>query len=90
MRNKKSPWILLILVMFGSLIGGIAGEFLARFPYLYWMDFGGVNGYRDLFSISMDPAFDIRILRFGFDVALRVNAGSILGIVLAVFVFIRI
>jgi len=90
MKTKRNPWVLLILLLFGALIGGIAGEFLSSFPYFRWMSFGGANGYRDLFAASLNPAFDFRVVRFGFDLAFRVNAGSILGMILAVIIFIRI
>lgn len=90
MRNKKNPLFLFVLLLFGALIGGIAGEFLSRYPYLTWMSFGGVNGYRDLFAFSLNPAVDFRVIRFGFDFALKVNAGSIVGIILAFFAFLKI
>jgi hypothetical protein len=90
MRNKKNPMLLFVLLLFGALIGGIAGEFLSRYPYMSWMSFGGVNGYRDLFSFSLNPALDFRVIRFGFNLALKVNFGSVVGIILAFFVFLKI
>lgn len=90
MRNKRNPLFLLVLLFFGALIGGLAGEFLSRYPFLAWMSFGGTNGYKDLFAFSMNPAFDFRAIRFGFDFALKVNVGSIIGIILAFFAFLKI
>lgn len=90
MRNKRNPWILLILLLFGALVGGILGEFLSAYPYFTWMSFGGSNGYKELFAFSMNPAFDFRVIRFGFDFALKVNAGSLAGIILAIFLFLKI
>ena len=90
MRNKKNPLLLFVLLLFGALIGGLAGEFLSRYPYMSWISFGGVNGYKDLFSFSMNPALDFRVIRFGFDFALKVNVGSIAGIILAFFAFLKI
>jgi len=90
MRSKKSPWVLCILLLFGALIGGIAGEFLCRYPFFAWMSFGGVNGYRELFAFTLAPAFDFRVVRLGLDFALRINGGSILGMIFAIILFIRI
>ena len=90
MRNKRNPWVLVVFLLAGALIGGVAGEFLSRFTYFTWMSFGGVDGYRDLFAFSMNPALDLRVLKFGFDVALGVNAGSILGMILAILIFIKV
>lgn len=89
MRTKRSPWVLFLLLMAGALIGGVAGEYLSQLPYMDWMSFGGVNGYRDLFAVNLDPAFDIRILRFGVDFALKVNAGSLIGIAAGIILFFR-
>lgn len=89
-RNKRSPWVLLVLVLIGGLIGGFLGEALSYNPYFTWMSFGGVNGYKELFSFSLKPAFDFRIIRFGFDLALNVNAGSIFGMIVAIIVYMRI
>ena len=90
MRNGRNPWLLVILLLFGALIGGFAGQVLSHYPYFAFMSFGGVNGYRDLFSFSLDPAFDFGIIRFGFNVALKVNAGSVMGMILALILFLKI
>ncbi|MCR4435264.1 MAG: hypothetical protein QHH06_07990 [Clostridiales bacterium] len=89
MRSKRSPWILCLLLLSGALIGGIAGEYLSRLPYMGWMGFGGVNGYRDLFAFTLDPLIDVRVLRLGLNFALRVNAGSLIGIILGIILFIK-
>ncbi|MCX7711355.1 MAG: DUF4321 domain-containing protein [Clostridia bacterium] len=89
MKNRRNPWVLLLLLLAGALIGGIAGEALVRFPYFQWVSFGGVNGYRDLFAFSMHPALDLRVLKFGFDLSLSINAGSIVGMILGILVYLR-
>lgn len=89
MRNRRSPWIFILLLLTGALIGGFVGEFLSRYQYFTWMSFGGTGGYRNLLAFSLQPAFDFRIIRLGFDFALRINAGSILGMVISMFVFFR-
>lgn len=90
MRSRRNPWILCLLLLVGALVGGVAGEFLSQYPFFKWMSFGGANGYKDLFAFSLNPALDVRVLRFGFDFALRINAGSILGIILAIILFLRV
>ena len=90
MRNRRSPWLFVLLLLAGALVGGLMGEYLSRFAYFSWMSFGGVNGYRDLFAFSLHPALDVRVLRLGFDVALGINGGSILGMLLAIILFFRL
>jgi hypothetical protein len=90
MRNKRNPWILIILLIFGALAGGFAGEFLVQYPYMSWIGFGGVNGYRELFSFSFNPLIDFKVFKFGFDLALRINAGSIIGMISGFLVFLKL
>jgi hypothetical protein len=90
MRNKRNPWVLLLLLLAGALIGGIAGEFLSQYPYFSWMSFGGTKGYRELTAFSLDPVIDTNIIRFGMSFALRINMGSIIGMLLSIFIYIRI
>jgi hypothetical protein len=90
MRSKRNVWLLIVLLLAGALIGGFAGELLSQNPYLAWLSLGGKNGYRELFSLSFDPLFDARILRFGFDFAMSINVGSIIGMLLGIIVFLRI
>ncbi|OGO80715.1 MAG: hypothetical protein A2Y21_01695 [Clostridiales bacterium GWC2_40_7] len=89
MRNKKSPWILLLLILAGALIGGIAGGILAQYPSLAWISLGGANGYRELIAFSMNPLVDTHVIRLGFEFALRVNAGSLLGMILGIILYTR-
>lgn len=90
MKNKHNPWILVLFLMAGALIGSFAGEYLSRFPYLAWMSFGGATGYRNLFAFSMNPLLDIRVLKLGLDVSLSINAGSIIGMILGILAYIKI
>jgi len=90
MRGKRNPWILVILLLFGALVGGLVGEALSGYEYLKWMSFGGTDGYRNLFAFSLDPLIDTRVLKLGINMALRVNAGSILGMLAGLLVFSRL
>jgi len=90
MRNKRNAWVLLILLISGAVIGGLAGEALSRNEFFSWMSFGGVNGYRNLISFSLNPLIDARVLRLGFDFSLSINAGSIIGMLLGILAYTRL
>jgi F0F1-type ATP synthase assembly protein I len=90
MRNKRSPWLLVVLILSGALIGGLLSELLAGNPFFAWMSFGGANGYRELFAITFNPLVDSGVMRLGFDLALRVNAGSILGMILGILIYMKV
>ena len=88
MRNRRSIGLLLLMLLFGALAGGIIGEFLSQYNYFKWMGFGGVNGYRELFAFAFGP-MDFRVIKFSFDFVLRINLGSIIGMILSVIIFFR-
>lgn len=90
MRSKRKTWILIVLLLAGALVGGFIGEFMSKYPYFAWMSFGGTNGYRELTAISLNPFIDAGVLRLGIDFALRINAGSIIGMIISVLVFSRL
>lgn len=90
MRGRRNTWILITLLLAGALAGGLMGEFMSKYPYFEWMSFGGVNGYRELVAISLNPLIDAGVLKLGIDFALRINAGSIIGMIIGVLVFSRI
>ncbi len=89
MRRAKSPWILLLFVLCGSIAGGFLGEILTQYSFFKWMNLGGPNGYRELLSIASDPLIDAHVIRFGISFTLRVNGGSILGIILAILLYMK-
>lgn len=90
MRGKRNAWLLIILLLSGAVIGGLIGEALSKYTYFSWMSFGGVNGYRNLIAFSLDPLIDARVLRLGLNFAVNINAGSVIGMVLAIFIYARL
>ena len=90
MRNKKNPWILIIFLLSGALIGGIAGELISQYQSFSWVSLGGSSGYKELMAVSFNPLIDTHTIRFGFDFVLRINAGSLLGMILGIIIFTRV
>lgn len=89
MRNRKSPWTLIILLLSGALLGGIAGELLSQYPFFSWVSLGGTSGYRELFAFSLNPLLDTHVIRLGIDFAFRINAVSLLGMILGTFIYVK-
>ena len=86
MKNRRNVSVLVVLLMAGALIGGILGEVLSQNAYLSWLNLGG---NKDLFAFNLHPAINLRVLRFGFDIAFRISIGSILGMILGFLVYLR-
>ena len=90
MRGKRTPWTLVILLLVGAVAGGLLGEALSGYEFFKWMSFGGVNGYRNLFAFSMDPLIDARVLRFGLNLSVGINAGSLAGMLLGLLIYLKL
>ncbi len=82
MRRHRNVWVLLISVLCGAIIGGLAGELLSVYPFFRWMSLGSSSGFRELLSVSLNP-IDAYVIRLGFSFAIRINAGSLIGIFVA-------
>jgi hypothetical protein len=85
-RNKREALVLIAFMFIGSIIGGIVGKLMSYIPHLEFID---KIGKPDIVSVSFNPLFDINVLRFGFDLSLGVNIGSIVGIILAIAIWSR-
>ncbi len=88
MKKNKNALILIILVLMGSLIGGLIGELLSRYPYMAWLSLGGKNGYNDFFSFSLNT-INLGIIKFGFNLSMRINVGSIIGMITGILIFVK-
>lgn len=85
-RNRREGLILIVYVFIGSIIGGIVGKLLSYIPYFEFID---KIGKPNVLSVSFDPLFDINVIRFGFDLSLGINIGSIVGIIMAIAIWSR-
>jgi len=87
MRRNKSYKSLIVFMLTGAVVCGILGEILSQFKGMEWISFGGVNGYRELFSLNYNPLIDTNFLRLGLNVTVRVNLGSVVGMIAGVFLY---
>lgn len=88
-RRSKSTLLFFIFVLVGGILGGILGEILSQFQGLAWIKMGGANGYKELFSFSLDPLISTNFIRFGISLTIRVNLGNLIGIILGALFFLR-
>lgn len=87
MRKGKNGWIFLLLIIVLSLAGGLLGEILSQYKFFSWMSLGGQNGYITLFSFDLNPLIDFHLLKINFGLTMRLNVGSIIGMILAVIIY---
>lgn len=87
MKKTRHLWLIILMVVLAAIIGGFIGEYLTQYPFFKWMSFGADNGYREIFNINLNPLLDTCVLSFGFSLALRINAGSIIAMIIAIIIF---
>lgn len=81
MAREKNVWILLVLILSGIVIGGLIAMLASNVSWLSWLAYGeefGTNGPLGL---------DLSILKLSFELRLKINVASIVGMIAAIIVY---
>lgn len=81
--STRNPWVLLILVLAGVVLGGFLGSLAEGVPYLQWLNYG------QSFGIGLDNpvVLNLGILVLTFGLSIKITIAGILGIVLAILIY---
>lgn len=79
--RDKNIWILMLFIMSGLVIGGLLGSMLKDVPGMWWLSYG------QEFGLETPIILDINILRLTFGLTLKINIASILGLIIAIFIY---
>ncbi len=82
--KEKNFWILLIFILSGLVVGGLLGELASKVDFLWWL------GYGESFGLTSPLELDLSIIKITFALALKINISSIIGIILAIFIYKKI
>lgn len=82
--KDKSFWILLVFILSGLVIGGLLGKLAGNVPWLWWL------GYEQGFGLENPIILDLNVLRITFGFAVKINIASIIGMILAIFIYKKI
>ncbi len=85
MKSGKS-WVLLLLLLCGVVIGSFLGHLTKDISWLSWLDYGmtfgiGTNAGAGAFVLNLG----VLVLTFG--LSIKISIASILGVVIAFFVY---
>lgn len=83
MSINKSFWLLLIFILSGIVVGGLLGELATQVSWLWWL------GYGQEFGTSSPFILDLDLLKLTFGINVKINVASIIGLLLAVFIYSR-
>jgi len=81
MIREKNIWILLIFLLSGIVIGGLLANFAANVSWLSWLAYG------QEFGTSGPVGIDLSILRFSIELRMKLNVASIVGMIIAAFIY---
>ena len=82
--KEKNFWILLIFMLSGLVIGGLLGELATTVDWLWWLSYGQEFGLTDPVSLNLN------VLKISFAFTVKINISSIIGLVMAIFVYRKI
>ena len=82
--KDKNIWILIVFILAGLVIGGLLGKLASNVPWLWWLY------YEQEFGLSNPLNLDLSVLNITFGLMFRINVSSIIGMILAIFIYKKI
>ena len=82
--REKNIWILIVFILSGLVIGGLLGKLAGEVSWLWWL------AYEQEFGLSNPLVLDLNILKLTFGLMVHINVASILGMVIAIFIYRKI
>lgn len=79
--REKNIWILLLFILSGVVVGGLLGNLASHVDFLSWLSYG------EEFGLSNPIELDLNVVKLTFGLMFKINIASIIGIVLAIFIY---
>ena len=82
--REKNIWILILFILCGIVVGGLLGNLASNVDFLWWLSYG------EEFGISQPITLDLQVITLTFGLMFKINIASIIGMVLAIFIYKKI
>ncbi|MEE0866108.1 MAG: DUF4321 domain-containing protein [Clostridia bacterium] len=82
--KEKNIWVFLIFILSGLVIGGLLGELASRVNWLWWLS------YSQSFGLENPIILDLSVMKITFALMFKISISSIIGMVLAIFIYKKI
>ena len=79
--KSKNGWVLLIMLLSGSVLGGFIGMLTANVSGLSWLNYG------QSFGLESPVVLNLGLLVLTFGLTIQISIASIIGVVLAIIVY---
>ena len=77
----KNYWALFLMMLAGIVLGGFIGTLASNVGFLSWLNYGQTFGF------SNPIVLDLGILVLTFGLTIKITMASILGVLIAIFVY---
>ena len=82
---KKNSIVLLILMLAGVVLGGFIGHLTRNIEWLSWLNYGQTFGLTGANGSALVLDLGVLVLQFGLQI--KITIASIIGMVLAFFIY---
>lgn len=79
--REKNIWILVLFILCGIVVGGLLGELASKIDFLWWLSYG------ESFGFSQPIELNLSVIKITFGLMFKINISSIIGMVLAIFIY---
>lgn len=79
--KEKNIWVFLIFILSGIVIGGLLGVLAEKISWLWWLSYG------EQFGFTNPVTLDLSVIKITFGLWIKINVASIIGMILAVFIY---
>lgn len=79
--KDKNIWILIVFLLSGLVIGGLVGELASKIDALWWLSYG------ESFGLTEPLTLDLSVVNITFGIVFKLNISSIIGMILAMFIY---
>lgn len=79
--REKNIWVFLVFLLSGLVVGGLLGKLASGVPWLWWLSYG------QSFGLENPLILDLEVLKLTFGLVVNINFASIIGMLLAVFIY---
>ena len=82
--KDKNIWILIVFILSGLVIGGLLGQLASNVDWLWWLS------YNQTFGLQDPIVLDLSVVSITFALMFRISVASIIGMLLAIFIYKKI
>lgn len=79
----RNPWVLLLLILAGVVIGGFLGSLAEGVSFLQWLNYGQSFGVGQTNPVVLN--LGVFVITFG--LSIKITIAGIIGIVLAILIY---